>query len=106
MTNRRTDYYVTSDEMPFKLNTTERYTIAPQTGDVTYNVRPPVEVVFGSTQTVIFGERGSFTFKVRNYWPQPLNNLQVKIELQPNVRYVPGSASNVGSFTADRKSVV
>ncbi len=104
MTNRRTDYYVTSDEMPFKLNTTERYTIAPQTGDVTYNVRPPVEVVFGSTQTVIFGERGSFTFKVRNYWPQPLNNLQVKIELQPNVRYVPGSASNVGSFTAQPPS--
>ena len=104
MTNRKTEYYVTSDEVPFKLNTTERYTFAPQTGDVIYNVRPPVEVVFGPTQTVIFGERGSFTFKVRNYWPQPLNGLQVKIELQPNVRYVPGSASNVGSFTTQPPS--
>lgn len=104
MSNRKTDYYVTSDEMPFKLNTTERYTSAPQTGDITYNVRPPIEVVFGSTQTVIFGERSSLTFKVRNYWPQALNNLQVRIELQPNVRYVSGSASNVGSFAAQPPS--
>ncbi len=105
MINRKVDYYVTSNEMPFKLNPpSERYTIAPQTGDIAYNVRAPAEVDFGPPQTIIFGERGSFTFKVRNYWPQALNGVQVRIELQPNVRYVPGSASNVGSFTAQPPS--
>jgi len=100
MVNRKVDYYVTSDEIPFQPNsTTDRYQVAPQTGDVTYNVRPPVDVVFASTKTVIFGERASFSFKVRNYWPQALNGLQVRVVLQPNVRYVPGSASQAGSFS-------
>lgn len=101
MKNEKAGYYVTSDEIPFQPeSTTDRYRVPPQTGDVTYNVRPPVDVVFGSTQTVIFGERGSFSFKVRNYWPAALNGLQVRIVLQPNVRYVNGTASPVGTFTA------
>ncbi|MGQ9612780.1 DUF11 domain-containing protein [Chloroflexus sp.] len=105
MVNKKADYYVTSDDIPFQLNSTsERYKVAPQTGDVTYNVRPPVDVVFASTKTVIFGERESFSFKVRNYWPETLNGLQIRIILQPNVRYVPGSASPVGSFTTQPPS--
>ncbi|OAN46332.1 hypothetical protein A6A03_12655 [Chloroflexus islandicus] len=105
LTNRKPDYYVTSDEVPLKLNPAEgRYTLAPISGDITYSVRRPVEVAFGSPQKVIFGQRSSFTFKVRNYWPQALNGLQVRIELQPNVRYVPNSASNVGSFSAQPPS--
>ncbi len=101
MINRKAEYYVTSDEIPFLPGSaTNRYQIAPQTGNITYNVRPPVEVVFSATTTVIFGERGSFSFKVRNYWPQPLNDVEVIVVLQPNVRYVPGSATSVGSFTA------
>ncbi|WP_298817833.1 isopeptide-forming domain-containing fimbrial protein [Chloroflexus sp.] len=101
MENKKADYYVTSDEIPFQPGSaTNRYQIPPQTSSVSYSVRPPVEVVFGSTQPVVFGERGSFTFKVRNYWPQALNGLRVNIVLQPNVRYVPGSASAVGTFTA------
>lgn len=86
-------YNVTSDEMPFRDDTsTDRYIIK---GDKTaVKVLSPVVIrsITSSPKKAIYGEESTLTIVVENYYNQPIN-AEFNYFVQSNAYYVPQSAS-------------
>lgn len=87
---------VTANEMPLKRNSqTERETIQSRNA-ASVRVQPPIEVnaVTASPSSVPFGDTSTITIRVRNFWPQAINNAVLTYNIQENATYLNNTASD------------
>jgi uncharacterized repeat protein (TIGR01451 family) len=83
------NYTVTSNEYP--RSGTSRFVVSGPT--VAATVVPPVQVksFTASPATIYFGDPGTVSILVQNFYPRTLNNMQLRYSLQPNLFYAGGA---------------